>query len=286
MPQATGAVLRRVVWLVALACAVASGCSNDSSTASGHTHKTLPAGDGTEASYVGYSLDGLRLPAKAGEPGQYTFRIGTFRGVPQTKYFTEQTRKMHVYVVRSDYSVFRHLHPTMSADGTWSGNLTLPEAGRYRLVTEFLAVDDGGNPDHLILGASRTVAQAKGIVAPEVPLPAPSDRVTVDDLTVKVHGSLRAGPDSANNRMRLGIGYRGEAADLGTYLGVYAHVTGFEASTGAMVHTHPLGAPTETGSESMLSFHTAFPTPGAYRLFVQVRVSGIVRTVPITVSVR
>lgn len=274
---------RGTPWLViALACALLSGCADDTTPkAAGHRHTTLPAGDGTEASYVGYSLEELVLPTAAGEPGRYSFTIGTYRGVPQTRFFTEQTKKLHAYVVRSDYAVFRHLHPTMSADGAWSGNLTLPEPGTYRLVVEFLAVDDGGNADHLILGDERVVGSA----VPNEPVPSAADQATVDDLTLAVHGTLRSGPDSAGNRMRLGVSYRGDPADLGTYLGVPAHLTGFAVATGGMVHLHPLGSPVRQGDEQVLTFHTAFPAPGDYRLFVQVRVSGIVRTVPITVTV-
>ena len=273
----------RARWfVVALAGVLLAGCAGGPAPkAARHTHKTLPAGDGTQASYVGYSLDHLELPTVAGQPGQYSFTIGTFRGSPQTTYFTEQTKKLHAYVVRSDYTVFRHLHPTMSADGVWSGNLTVPEPGRYRLVAEFLAKDDGGNPDHLILGDERVV----GGTAADEPVPAATTSATVDDLTVTVHGVLRSGPDRDGNRMRLGVAFRGAAADLGTYLGVSVHVTAFEVTTGAMVHTHPLGSPVSEDGEAVLTFHTAFPTAGDYRMFVQVRVSGIVRTVPITVHV-
>lgn len=279
--------------ITVFAAVVLTGCGGSTpapagNTPTAHTHTTLPAGDGTEASYVGYSIKDLRLPAKAGEPGRVSFRIGTYRGVPQTKFFTEQTKKMHVYVVRDDLSVFRHVHPTMAADGTWSGNLTVPEAGRYRLVTEFLAVDEGGNPDHLILGESRDVSGPRN--AAERPeeaeaVPAAGRQARLDGVTLTVHGPLRSGPDSENNRMRIGISYRGAPADPGTYLGVYAHLTGFAASTGGMVHMHPLGAPVTKGKESVLTFHTAFPEPGDYRVFVQARISGIVRTVPITLKV-
>jgi hypothetical protein len=157
----------------------------------------------------------------------------------------------------------------------------VPEPGRYRLITEFLAEDEGGNPDHLVLGDERVV----GGTAADQPVPVATMSATVDDLTVKVHGAVRSGPDSAGNRMRLGVSLRGEAADLGTYLGVSAHVTAFAVTTGAMVHTHPLGPPVSEGDEAVLTFHTAFPAAGDYRMFVQVRVSGIVRTVPITIHV-
>ena len=54
----------------------------------------------------------------------------------------------------------RHLHPTMSRDGTWSLALTLPKPGDYRVVAQFVARDEGGNSDHLMLGSTTTVPGA------------------------------------------------------------------------------------------------------------------------------
>ena len=79
---------------------------------------SLPVGDGTRAEEVGYSLEDVALPRRSGRTGEVSFRIGTFRGTPQTAFLTEQTKKLHLYVVREDLEVFRHLHPTMAEDGS------------------------------------------------------------------------------------------------------------------------------------------------------------------------
>lgn len=275
---------RLLPWLlVATLTFAAAGCGGeDSAPASGesvpHAHTGLPAGDGTQASYVGYTLAGASLPAKPGVPGSYSFRIQDYTGATVTDYVTELTQDMHVYVVSTDYSVYRHVHPRMAADGTWSGNLTVPRAGTYRLVAEFIARRDADTNEQLVLGVERTV----GKPTEPVDVPAVSSSTTEDGVTL----DLVVNPTVGNDRpMELGLSRDGEPASLGTYLGVYAHVSAFNVKTGALVHMHPLGTPETVGQKSVLSFHSAFKVAGEYRMFVQTRISGIVRTIPITVDV-
>jgi hypothetical protein len=51
------------------------------------------------------------------------------------------------------------------------------------------------------------------------------------------------------------------------------------------VHVHPYGEPEATDDGAVLTFHTTFERAGDYRLFVQVRVDGIVHTVPVTATI-
>ena len=87
---------------------------------------------------------------------------------------------------------------------------------------------------------------------------------------------------------RLGLMVR-DAADrpvlLDTYLGTYAHVTGFHRDSGAMVHLHPMSEPEVTEDGSGLVFHSEIEEPGDYLLFVQVRVDGYLHTVPTAMAV-
>lgn len=263
------------VALGAGACGGTIGAADESAP---HTHTSRPAGDGTKASYVGYTLADLKFPKKAGVPGTLSFRITTYQGTTQTEFATELTKKMHVYVVREDLSLLRHVHPTMAADGTWTGNLTVPVDGTYRVVTEFTAQGAGGKADQLVLGAERTLG-ARGT---STPVPAASTSATDDGLTLTVGDPPTVGYE---HQMTLGISKGDEPASLGTYLGVYAHVSAFNVKTGALVHMHPLGSPETKDGRSVLTFHTGFEVPGDYRMFVQNRVSGIVHTIPITVAV-
>jgi hypothetical protein len=269
---------------LALAGVLLAGCSSgesddDGQVESGHTHApgqghtSLAVGDGTRVSEVGYSLAGLQVREQPDGIGELRFRIDDFKGEPVTDYVEELTKELHLYVVNDDLTVFRHLHPTRDEDGSWTAPFDVPDAGGYRVVTEFIAVDEGGNGDHVVLG--RPLALPPGD---------PGDTAAEDRaVSVSVAEAPTTGP---NGELRLVV--RDPArrpVELGTYLGAYAHVTGFHRETGAMVHLHPLGAPEVTQAGSELTFHAEVPDPGDYRLFAQVRVDGFLHTVPVELTV-
>lgn len=238
---------------------------------------SLPVGDGTTSSEVGYSLRDVALPSTAGEPGELSFVVENFRGRPHTRFLTEQTKDMHVYVVREDYAIFRHVHPALGDDGIWTGNLTLPEPGEYRVVAEFVARDDGGNGDHLILGEHVTMPG-------EWP---PHSRVQAVAATgwgveATVTSEIAAGSEE-ELRVRVSTP-DGEVPSLGQYLGASAHLTGFHEESGAVVHMHPLGGPLISDQAAELVFHAELPEPGRYLLFLQVVADDFLHTLPIEVT--
>ena len=249
-----------------------------------HTHEGAddlpPAGDGTEAYEIGYTLRDVTLPGEAGVPGRMSFSIEDYRGRPQTGFLEEQTKTMHVYVVREDLAVFRHVHPQMRPDGTWVGNLTLPEPGSYRVVAEFMARDEGGDGDFVMLGGRVTVP---GTWTRQ---PAPPATGEAEDWGVAIAtvGPVVSG-DDGELRLRLTTP-SGAAPRIGQYLGTSAHVTGFHVDTGGAVHMHPLGSPTTSEDALELTFHTQLPETGKYLLFVQVRVDDFLHTLPLVVSAR
>ena len=257
-----------------------AGCSaDDGQVESGHTHApgqghtSLAVGDGTSVSEVGYSLAGLQVREQPDGIGELRFRIEDYDGDPVTDYVEELTKELHLYVVNDDLTVFRHLHPTRAEDGTWSAPFDVPEAGGYRVVTEFIAEDDGGYGDHVVLG--RPLALPPGD---------PGDTVAEDRVVnVTVSEAPATGP---NGELRLVVRDADrQPVNLGTYLGAYSHVTGFNEETGAMVHLHPLGPPEVTEDGSELTFHAEIEQAGDYRLFVQVRVDGFLHTVPVELTV-
>jgi hypothetical protein len=264
---------------LALAVFGFGGCSDEAEEPAGHSHAggagivSLPVGDGTEPEQVGYSLVDVRLPAIAGRTGEVSFRIEGYGGEPVTEYVEELTKDLHLYVVSSDLRVFRHLHPRMAEDGTWSSPVLLPQAGGYRVVAEFVARDSGGNGDHLVLGEELMV-DAGPRRAPEATDPVVEVEATQEPV---------AGP---NGRMLLTVrDARGGPVRLGTYLGAFGHVTGFDRQSGVMLHVHPLTAPETTEDGTTLTFHTEIEDAGDYRLFVQVRVDGYLHTVPVDIEV-
>ncbi|MDT0186408.1 hypothetical protein Q9S36_40105 [Microbacterium sp. ARD31] len=272
--------LRRLTAVTAVAVLAVTGCTADDpdQVAAGHSHSgggivSLAVGDGTRVSEVGYTLSDLQVREKPRGTGEVRFRIEGHDGEPVTDYVEEQTKELHLYLVNDALTVFRHLHPTRADDGTWSAPFDVPDAGGYRVVAEFVARDEGGNGDHVVLG--RPLAMPPGD---------PGDTVAGDRVVdVTVSQAPDAGP---NGLLRLVVrDAQQQPVELGTYLGTYGHVTGFDTTTGAMVHLHPLAAPDVTEDGSELTFHADIEEPGDYRLFVQVRVDGFLHTVPVELTV-
>lgn len=244
----------------------------------GAEHISALVGDGTRDYEVGYTLTGVSLPKEAAVPGAVRFQIKTYEGPPLTDYIPEQTKDLHLYLIRTDLAVFRHLHPTLGRDGTWSAPVTLPEPGDYRVVAEFIARDDGGNGDHVMLGKTATV--------PGAWTPEEVDASAVGDdgiVSVEVDGDLAVGPSGRLDIVARDV--QGRPVKLGSYLGTFAHVTGFHRQSGAVVHIHPLGQPEIDETATRLSFHTQFERPGEYVCFVQLRIDGFLHTIPVSLEV-
>ena len=74
---------------------------------------------------------------------------------------------------------------------------------------------------------------------------------------------------------------------LQPYLGAYGHLVALRAGDLAYLHAHPPGAADDdTGGGPDLAFVTSFPTAGTYRLFLDFRAGGVVRTAAFTIEVR
>ncbi|MBM7519374.1 hypothetical protein [Nocardioides nitrophenolicus] len=236
-----------------------------------------PVGDGTSAEVEGYRMTDVRLPG-ADATGDVAFRILDPSGAPLLTYTEEQTKLLHLYVVRDDLDQFRHLHPTLAEDGTWTARVDLGSPGRWRVVAEFIP-EGASNP--IVLG---TTLRVPGDWTP-VDVPRGEAAETGSDGVVEA--TLRAaGEVGANGRLRLRLtDADGEPVALGSYLGTSAHLTGFAVDSRGFVHVHPYGAPEVTDDGTVLTFHTVFTQPGDYRLFLQVRVDGLLHQLAVTAPV-
>ncbi|WGP13269.1 hypothetical protein [Streptomyces sp. SH5] len=233
---------------------------------------------GLQISQGGFTLDLDTPRIEAGEPAELRFAVvdeDTSRNV--TAFRREHGKELHLIVASSDLTTYRHLHPARAADGTWSTPVELPEAGGYRVFADF--TPDGKNADGVTLGADLAVS---GDARPG-PLPKAERTVTVDGYEVTLDGALRPG---AGSELKLEVEKDGEpVTDLQPYLGAYGHLVALRAGDLAYFHVHPNGEPgdgrTESGPE--VSFTATAPSKGAYRLFLDFRHEGKVRTAAFTV---
>lgn len=231
------------------------------------TATTPVYGDGRTSEAHDFRLANLRLPARAGVPGVVSFEILDAAARPVTTMLRARTKLLHLYVVRDDYSVFRHVFPRL-ADGTWSAPITLPAGGTYRAIAEFI-VDAGDHNDHVYLASETTLPDSAG--------PGPDLDSTDKDIDVSIEDADRA---SESGSVTLRVARRdGGRVKLGRYLGEAAQVTTFHQLTGSVGLANPVGQPHSDGDEATLRLATTgFRLTGLHMFFVEVRVDGKVHT--------
>ena len=223
----------------------------------------------------GYTLTLSRDEVPAGRATALEFSVTGPEGAPVTEYERTHEKDLHLIAVRRDLSGFQHVHPTLDAAGLWSVPLALT-AGEWRVFADFQPTRHSEN---LTLGADLAVA---GEYAPQ-PLPGSAPTAEVDGYTVRLDGRLVPGEES---RLTLSVGRNGEpVTDLQPYLGAYGHLVALRDGDLAYLHVHPAGAPGdgETRPGPDVTFYATAPSRGDYRLFLDFRHEGTVRTAEFTV---
>jgi hypothetical protein len=134
--------------------------------------------------------------------------------------------------------------------------------------------------DPLTLGADLSVA---GDYQPE-PAGKEDRTATVDGYSVTLEGDLRAGADA---KLRLSVTKDGRpVTDLEPYLGAYGHLVALREGDLAYLHVHPAGTPgdgtTQAGPDVV--FYAAVPSTGSYRLYLDFKHEGVVRTAAFALS--
>ncbi|KKD08065.1 hypothetical protein [Streptomyces sp. WM6386] len=230
-----------------------------------------PAG-GLQVSEGGYALD-LETPSvTAGRRSDLRFVIRDSAGRAVTAYERENTKELHLIIASRDLGTYRHVHPARAADGTWSIPVELPRAGDYRVLADFTPAKKG--VENLALGADLAVA---GAYEPQR-LPAATDTADVDGYQVRLTGGLT--PRTASE-LKLTVFRAGRpVTDLQPYLGAYGHLVALRSGDLAYLHVHPHGRP-EPGPA--VSFEATAPSRGTYRLFLDFKHDGQVRTAAFTV---
>jgi hypothetical protein len=111
------------------------------------------------------------------------------------------------------------------------------------------------------------------------PLPLPATTAVTDggyDVRL-AEGSARAGTDS---QLRFTVTKDGRPVQTEPYLGAAGHLVALREGDLAFLHVHP------TENDGSIGFDATFPTAGAYRLFLQFKVDGAVRTAAFTQEVQ
>jgi len=240
-----------------------------------------------------YSLELTTMPAavKAGQPATLFFTVrhpGTSALI--TQYELVHEKPYHLFIVSNDMEFFEHVHPTQQPDGRWAMEVTLPRAGDYRVLSDFLPT--GGSPQ--FVGRTLETAGFTGDLESQQPHLQPD---TVFSRTV---GSITAHLDLEPST--LVEGQYGHLAftltdaktgrlvtDLQPYLGAFGHALILSEDMRDYVHSHPFEGPESDVSKGAggptVTFELYMPRAGKYRAWSQFQRNGEVVTVPFTVNV-
>lgn len=229
---------------------------------------------GLASSRGGYTLTPTSTTVTTETTNTFSFRITGPDNKPVTEFDVEHEKRMHLIVVRRDTAGFQHIHPAMSAEGTWTVPLTLTQPGSYRAFADFTPAGGEGTTLGVDLAAPGDFQPAEYR----------DSRVSrVDGYEVRLDGDLVPGETS---KVTLTVTKDGRpVTDLQPYLGAYGHLVALRGGDLAYLHVHPDGEPGDGTTEPgpTITFYAEVPSAGTYRLFLDFQHEGTVRTAEFTV---
>jgi hypothetical protein len=258
--------------------------ANEEATMDGHQGAAGDAADavrGLAVSENGMGLELARTQIRPGTPTELRFTITDPSGEAVRDFELEHERRMHLILVRRDLTGFQHLHPRMDADGTWSTTLEVPEAGSYRVFADFKR---GGEAATL----AADLAVDGEVEWRQLPAPAATARADGAYEVELANGTSTAGQE---RELAFSVSRDGEPVAVEPYLGANGHLVALREGDLAFLHVHPTSdaehggeadAAEHGGEGKVIRFMTQFPSDGRYRLFLQFKHEGDVRTAAFT----
>jgi hypothetical protein len=229
---------------------------------------------------ISVDADGFRIvPATsslaADGAAAYSFRIVDADGDTVTDFDISHERELHLIVVSRNFVDYHHLHPTQSTDGVWTANVPALPAGSYRVFADTRPTGAGG----ITLGTDLAVGEGVTDTYSAVASRAGETTVIVDEYEIELSGT----PAVGESTLTFSVEGDGQAIVPDPYLGASGHLVALRAGDLAFLHVHPLGDATLQAPD--IRFAAEFPTPGTYRLFLDVSIDGEVRTAAFAVEV-
>ena len=242
-----------------------------------------------------YRLDFRTVPAavKPGRKATLYFRIfhpGT--GEQVRRFEPVHERQYHLFVISQDMEYFQHIHPEQQPDGAWSIDVTLPKAGYYKVLSDFMP---GGGSSQFIARPLVTAGYAGDLAASSANL-APDNVLTktVDGMTASVSFDPQAFAAGLYGHLTYQLADAGAGrpiTDLQTYLGAFGHTLIMSEDMVDYVHAHPLDIVPGSGDDGAppqfvippgadleklrggpeVTFEGLMPRPGRYRAWTQFR---------------
>lgn len=216
------------------------------------------------------------------------------------------TKRFHLFIVSEDLQFFEHIHPVMRPEGTWSIDTTLPKAGCYRLLCDFMP---SGGTGQFLTAPLVTAGYAGDLESDGAHLqPDSTFSKSAGDITVAatfdppqplscqyVHLNFYL-TDTASGR---------PVTDLQTYLGQFSHMLLLSEDLQCYVHSHPINLVVQAEDAASIpeyiippdadlakirggprvTFDALMPKTGVFRAWAQFQRNDQVRTVQFTFNV-
>ena len=225
---------------------------------------------------------------------------------PASGLMDDHGKLMHLFLVAEDGRSMAHLHPLTTDTVTFTSMLPpLPE-GRYRVYADI--VQQSGFTQTLTSSVvvpnatSPTSAMSDSDDSWSVTADSASTRAILPDGTTLTWLHEAAGP--VRSREEAGLRFQvdaptGDPAPLELYLGMPGHAAVVRDDGQVFIHLHPMGtispaaqarlssspppqmdhsAPNASMAPTLLNFPYAFPQPGRYTVWVQLKRSGRILT--------
>ena len=220
-------------------------------------------------------------------------------------YLPDHGKRMHLYAIREPGmdAVF-HLHPTLVSPGDFRLALPAMPAGHYKLYGD--VVHATGFPETLLaevdVPATMSGPKLDGEDASAFPAPLSQGELGTSYKLPDGYTMVWDAPPALAASTAYTFHFRlldpagKPATDMQPYLGMAGHAAFVKTDGTVFAHTHPEGsaamADVMLASESVgsgmdmapekispeVSFPYGFPTPGRYRIFVQMKHAGTVET--------
>jgi hypothetical protein len=211
-------------------------------------------------------------------------------GEQAKKFLVMHEQLFHLFIISQDLNHFQHIHPEFNTDGTFTIETVLPQAGRYKVYSDFYPME--GAPQVLqqsIVTAGHTsdlfASQAR--LAPDTSLVKTADGIKVE---LKLEpGEIIAGQPVTLKYHLTDAKTSEPIKDLLPYLGAWGHTLILSQDQSDYVHSHPEETVPETEDRAKLrsgpdvTFEALMPRPGIYRIWTQFLRGETLTTVSFTV---
>ncbi len=228
----------------------------------------------------------------------FTIKVRSTQGKPITQFARVHEKLMHFIIVSNDLQSFQHLHPNYQDQGIFNLKATLPAQGAYTAFADY--TPKGQNKQVSAVALNAGIAQ--GI--------APTADTAFSKVIDGINITLALDPKTIRPGIETPMAFIFQdiqskpITDLQPYLGAMGHLVIVKYSpkltAASYLHAHPQSGMQNMAHQSMpgmqmeqmkvdpvgtVTFETAFPTPGLYKMWGQFQRAGKIITADFTINI-